>query len=261
MRLLFLFFLVCCMKLNLYGNDTLNILFSKSIGSENYNKYCSYIKAINPNINCINAYGLKLEEIASTFQNIDGLVLTGGPDVNPKYYQKEQDSSLCNVDDYRDSLEFLLLELAFKNNIPIFAICRGEQILNVYLGGTLYPDIPTYFPSETVHRCENPNSQCFHWVYLEKNSNLYKLIGQDSILVNSFHHQGVEKLGKGLVPTAFSKEGLIEAYEWKDSSMKPYFLAVQWHPERLGIEDIASRKLAEEFLRKVIERKTVYQKK
>lgn len=246
-----------------YSNDTLNIIFSKAVGSEKYQKYCLYLKNVNPKINCINAFGLQVEDLPSIIENADGLVLTGGPDVNPKYYGREEDSSLCDVDNYRDSLEFALLEYAFEKKMPIFAICRGEQVLNVFLKGTLYPDIPTHFPSSIVHKCKDPNSQCLHWVKIDKNSRLYQWLGQDSILVNSFHHQGVERLAKDVIPVAFAEDGLIEAYEWKNPLQEPFFIAVQWHPERMDPEDRTSKTLAETFLEKVKEYKKtkMFQKK
>lgn len=238
-----------------FSSDTLNVLFSKTIGSENYSKYCLYIKQNYPKINCINAYGSELEEIASILPKIDGLVLTGGPDVNPKYYGKDHDSLLCEIDDYRDTLEFLLIDYAFQKQIPIFAICRGAQILNVYLGGTLYADLPTYLPSEIVHRCNNSTENCLHPIYLDTNSYFYSWIGKDTIIVNSYHHQGVEKLGRGLKPVAFSPDGLVEAYEWDNSQNRPFIIAVQWHPERLGNENQVSKILAEKFINKIIEHK------
>ncbi|MCX7909070.1 MAG: gamma-glutamyl-gamma-aminobutyrate hydrolase family protein [Ignavibacteria bacterium] len=248
--------LIIFAQISLSANDSLLIVFSKIVGSENYSKYCSYLKTINPNVSCIDAYGTKVSEIPNLLKRADGLVLTGGPDINPKYYGREEDSLLCEVDNYRDSIEFVLLELAFKMELPIFSICRGGQILNVFLNGTLYPDIPTYFPSEVKHRCENPNDQCLHTVYINKQSMFYNWVKEDSIIVNSFHHQGVEKLGKGLRPTAISRDGLIEAYEWENLERKPFFFAVQWHPERLGIENPVSKKLAEVFLEKVMEYKS-----
>lgn len=245
----------------LLSSDTLNILFSKSIGSENYSRYCTYLKENYPEINCINAYGLKLDEISVILNKIDGLVLTGGPDVNPRYYGKEKDSALCEIDNYRDSIEFFLIEYAFQRKMPIFAICRGAQILNVYLGGTLYADIPTYFPSETIHRCSNSNTQCLHPVFINKNSVFYSWIKEDSIIVNSYHHQGVEKLGKNLKPVALSPDGLVEAYEWEHAENKPFIIAVQWHPERLGNENRISKILAEKFIDAIIEYKSVKFKK
>ncbi len=251
-----LILLTLLFPLKTQSNDSLIIVFSKIIGSENYSKYCTYLKSINPKAKCINAYGLSLNEVEEIIKKADGLVLTGGPDVNPSFYGKAQDSNLCEVDNYRDSLEFKLLDFAFKMEIPIFAICRGHQLLNVYLGGTLYPDIPTYFPSGISHRCDTIPNKCFHMVYVNRESDFFKMVELDSFQVNSFHHQGVEKLAKGLQPTAHSPDGLIEAFEWEKPNSKPFFIAVQWHPERLALENPISKILGQNFIKKVIERKS-----
>ncbi|MCX7879952.1 MAG: gamma-glutamyl-gamma-aminobutyrate hydrolase family protein [Ignavibacteria bacterium] len=239
----------------LCSSDTIEIVFSRISGSPNYEKYCHYLQKYYPSIKCINAYGIEVNELRNIMANACGVVLTGGLDVNPKYYGRAYDSALCEVDDYRDSLEFALLEIAFEKKLPIFAICRGEQILNVYLGGTLFPDLPTYYPSDVVHRCKNPSEQCLHKVVLDKSSFFYKLVQEDTIIVNSFHHQGVERLGKGLRKVAWTLDGLIESYEWEDPKGKPTILAVQWHPERLPDENPVSRALALEFINRVLEYK------
>ncbi len=241
----------------LVSNDTLVIVFSKSEGSENYLKYCSYLKSLNPYIKCINAYTYQLDSLFDLCKEAHGLVLTGGPDVNPKYYGREEDSILCEIDNRRDSIEFRLIEYALKLKIPIFAICRGAQILNVYLGGTLYPDIPSYYPSNVPHKCNNTKSQCFHKVILNRGTVLYDVIKEDTILVNSFHHQAVEKLADGLKISSTSVDGLIESYEWEEPAREPFFIAVQWHPERLYPENSSSRILGLLFLEKVAEYKKV----
>jgi putative glutamine amidotransferase len=246
--------LIFFLTIQVLGKDSLRVVFSKAVGSENYSKYCQYLRNIYPEIDCINAFGLKLEEIDSVFKDADGLVLTGGVDVNPRYYGRSEDSSLCEVDDYRDSLEFQLIKLAFERNIPIYAICRGEQILNVYLGGTLFSDIQTYKPNAIQHSCGN-GKPCSHLVFVEKESNFYELIGRDTVTVNSFHHQAVERLAKDLKGVAFAEDGVIEAYEWKNPNGKPFLIAVQWHPERLASNDPVAFTLGKKFIEEVLQRK------
>lgn len=246
--------LIFLLTIQAAGKDPLRIVFSKAVGSENYKKYCQYLCNIYPEIDCINAFGLRLEEIDSIFKDVDGLVLTGGVDVNPRYYGRSEDSSLCEVDDYRDSLEFRLIKLAFERNLPIYAICRGEQILNVYLGGTLFPDIQTYKPNAIQHSCGN-GKHCNHLVFVEKGSSFYKLIGRDTVAVNSFHHQAVEHLAKDLKGVAFAEDGVIEAYEWENPDSKPFLIAVQWHPERLDANDPIAFALGKKFIEEVLQRK------
>lgn len=233
------------------SQDTLRIVFSKVIGGENYKKYISFFQSIYPQFIGINAYGFEINKLYSVLGDFDGLVLTGGPDVHPKYYNRSEDSIFCEIDPYRDSLEIKLLDIAFERNLPIFAICRGEQIMNVYLGGSLYPDLETFSSEDTRHLCPESRNQCEHLVLIDTSSAFYKTVQQPSFLVNSYHHQGVDKLGKGLKAVAWSTDGLIEAYEWEIPNTKPFFIAVQWHPERLGIADIVSRKLATKFFEEV----------
>lgn len=246
--------LIFFLTIQVLGKDSLRVVFSKAVGSENYRKYCQYLRNIYPEIDCINAFGQKPEKIDSIFKDVDGLVLTGGVDVNPRYYGRSEDSSLCEVDDYRDSLEFQLIKLAFEKNLPIYAICRGEQILNVYLGGTLFPDIPTYKPNAIQHSCGD-GKPCNHLVIVEKESNFCKLIGRDTFTVNSSHHQAVEHLAKDLKGVAFAEDGVIEAYEWENPDGKPFLIAVQWHPERLNSNDPVAFILGKKFIEEVLQRK------
>ena len=149
----------------------------------------------------------------------DGLLLSGGADINPKYYGEEINGSV-NVDDARDSAEYKLFNAYFKAGKPIFGICRGCQFINVLLGGSLVQHLDC---------CQNHVDGKFHTVKSEKDSIIYALHGQEFI-TNSFHHQAINKLGKGLKATAFSENGsVIEAIEHEE---KPIF-AVQWHPERM----------------------------
>ncbi|MGQ9819608.1 MAG: gamma-glutamyl-gamma-aminobutyrate hydrolase family protein [Candidatus Kapaibacteriales bacterium] len=241
---------------SLAPQDSLRIVFSKASGSENYKKYISFFQGIYPQVIGIDAYGLGINDLDSILGNFDGLVLTGGPDVHPRYYNRPEDTIYCQIDPYRDSLEFKLLDIAFARKLPIFAICRGEQILNVYLGGSLYPDIEKFFSAPSRHRCSEVVEQCYHSVYVDTNSFFYKIIQNDSLLVNSFHHQAVEKLGRNLRAFAWSSDGLIEAFEWERMDLKPFFIAIQWHPERLELTDSISRKLVTRFIEEVKTRKS-----
>lgn len=240
---------------SLFSEDSLRIVFSKGIGSENYSKYFSFLQATQPSIISINAYGLDIDKLDSALGDFDGLVLTGGPDIHPKFYGQEKDTPFCEIDLYRDSLEFKLLDIAFRKKLPILAICRGEQILNVYLGGTLYPDISTFAPGNVRHRCDENGAQCLHQVYVDNKSLFYQIVSMDSFNVNSFHHQAVATLGKNLRAVARSSDGLIESFEWVEPLDKPFFIAVQWHLERLGITDKVSFKLSKWFLEEVRKRK------
>lgn len=152
----------------------------------------------------------------------DGLVLCGGSDIDPKYYNQEINGSV-DIDNDRDGLEFALLKAYIEAGKPIMGICRGYQLINVYFGGSLFQHIP-----EVAQHRSGVDLYAAHTVTAVENSDLSKLYG-DTFAVNSAHHQAVDRLGDGLRPTAYWNDKYIEAYEHK---ALPIF-AVQWHPERM----------------------------
>jgi putative glutamine amidotransferase len=131
--------------------------------------------------------------------------------------------------------------------MPIFGICRGEQILNVALGGTLWVDLPTDTDMEVMHRCPPESVSCMHHVTVDTSSLLYRITGFADGDVNSYHHQAVEKTAPGMRAVAVSDNGVTEAIEREEASGLPFILAVQWHPERLVHTEL-SAKLARYFL-------------
>ena len=149
----------------------------------------------------------------------DGLLISGGVDINPKYYGEELNGSV-NIDDKRDEMEFELFNAYLKAGKPIFGICRGCQFINVALGGSLTQHIDCH---------ERHTDGKFHTVAAEKESILYDLHGKEFI-TNSYHHQAVNKLGEGLKAVAWSENGTI--IEGIEHESLPIF-AVQWHPERM----------------------------
>ncbi|MBI3633003.1 MAG: gamma-glutamyl-gamma-aminobutyrate hydrolase family protein, partial [Candidatus Vogelbacteria bacterium] len=159
------------------------------------------------------------------------LLLTGGDDVNATCYGETCSTLVKNTDDERDKIELLLLKIAIERNIPVLGICRGLQIMNIGLGGTLHQDLYTEWSQKIQHN--NPDKErdyLAHSVMLEKTSKLFSIIGKETLLVNSLHHQGVEKLGVGLTTSATAEDGLIEGIE--NPSLQ-FFIGVQWHPEEL----------------------------
>lgn len=151
----------------------------------------------------------------------DGLILCGGSDVNPKYYDEEINGSV-NIDDERDEIEFALLKAYINAGKPVLGICRGFQLINIYFGGTLYQDIE----ESNLHRRIN-NIDSVHSITVSENSIIGKLYGKN-VSINSAHHQALKDLGKGLRATAYWQDKYIEAIEHTEL---PIF-AVQWHPER-----------------------------
>jgi putative glutamine amidotransferase len=223
------------------------IALSKGSGSEHYEAYSKWLKRIDSTVEIIDFYKMTREKAIETLASCSGLILTGGADINPKYYGKAGDSSRCEIDFPRDTLEFELIRKAVELKLPVLCICRGEQIFNIAMGGTLIIDIPSDYKSNISHRCPDSDT-CFHEVNIAPGSLLNKITGVTHGLVNTNHHQAVEHIAKDLMVTARSDDSLIEAYEWKDYNKKPFMLAVQWHPERLDNNNPLSNPIGKYFL-------------
>jgi putative glutamine amidotransferase len=175
--------------------------------------------------------------------SVRGLVLTGGEDVGPERYGAKPHEKLGKVDRVRDAAELALIAGARKRRLPILAICRGIQILNVALGGTLYQDLDSERPGPIRHQDESAK----HAIRVEPGSLLAKTLGRGtpSAMVNSRHHQAIRDLAPGLVAVAWAEDGIMEAVEPADAAA-PWLLAVQWHPE-----DLTERALFDGFARAV----------
>ena len=174
----------------------------------------------------------------------DGFLFTGGPDISPEYYQETAIDASVEVCPKRDTLESMVFQTALEKDKPILGICRGIQVINVFLGGSLYQDIPSQHPSETVHRQPPPYDQPVHDVILVEDTPLARCFGAGRVPVNSHHHQAVRSLAPGLKAMAYSPDGLIEAVYMPE---KRFLWAVQWHPERLFRTDNYSLELFQAF--------------
>lgn len=170
------------------------------------------------------------KKIAEYLDMIDGILFTGGADLRSKYYRQKQHLSTSPSGLERDSFELKLMGEILKSRKPIFCICRGHQVLNTFLKGTLYQDL-SLFPAATLaHSDSNQTAKVFHEVELVKESLLYSIIGKSKITVNSSHHQFVKDLGKGLRASAAAPDGVLEGMELVNY---PFLISVQWHPERI----------------------------
>lgn len=170
-----------------------------------------------------------IEIIKEQLNLIDGLILSGGPDINPIYYGEDFKEKIGVISPERDDNEIKILKEFLKTEKPILGICRGHQLLNVYFGGTLYQDL-SYFEMEPLkHRQDLYPELEIHNVAIEKNSILENLYGE-SIRTNSFHHQAINKLGEGFKVIAKSSDGIVEAIEKIDHK---FCLGIQWHPEMM----------------------------
>jgi putative glutamine amidotransferase len=171
---------------------------------------------------------------AALLDGMDGLLLSGGSDLDPGYYGEEPVPELGVTIPERDAFEMNLLKHALRRKIPIFGICRGMQILNVALGGTLYQDLPSQMDHMVLlgHRQETPKWEPTHEVEVDGGSKVAGIMGTDELKVNSYHHQAIKDLASDLVAVACSPDGVIEAVESSDLS-KRWIIGVQWHAEAM----------------------------
>jgi putative glutamine amidotransferase len=176
------------------------------------------------------------EQLLDIFRHLDGLLLSGGGDVRPEYFGEPRLARLIEVDAARDRTELLLTRCAVKERLPILAICRGVQMLNVALAGTLYQDIAEQIPHALRHRLSSDYARNYlaHKVLAEPGTQLADVMGDGPVPVNSFHHQSVREVGSGLRIAARAPDGVVEALEGRDDH---FVLGVQWHPEDLYQDD------------------------
>ncbi|MCL1631562.1 gamma-glutamyl-gamma-aminobutyrate hydrolase family protein [Sporolactobacillus sp. CPB3-1] len=160
----------------------------------------------------------------------DGFLLSGGCDVNPRFFDQDPLPDCGVFDTERDQTEFQLIDAAIKKGKPVFGICRGLQVINVAFGGTLIQDIGSTLDHPIQHEQKVSRKEGSHRVRLEKESKLYRILDeQEMIIVNSLHHQSIDRLGKGLHTAAYSADGVIEAIDLTENDV----MGVQWHPESM----------------------------
>ena len=190
----------------------------------------------------------KEDYIKALMTGMDGILLPGSDsDVDPLRYGKEPHTKLGSVYPLKDETDLLVLEEVERLGVPLIAICFGMQVLNVARGGTLIQDIASEMPEAIKHEQGRPRERRSHRVRLLEGSLVARLAGgQQSALVNSHHHQGIEKVGRELVATAWTSDGLVEALE--DPRGDRFALAVQWHPEIAWERDEFSRALFRRFV-------------
>ncbi len=234
-------------KANINTTNKTAIAITKAHGSSGYEQYKKWILALDSNITIYDLYGLTLDSANKIMQISDGLLISGGPDVNPKLYGEDSMRYLCEKpDNYRDSMEIQSIDYAYKHKLSILGICRGQQILNIYFGGSLINDIPTQHPSIIIHRGDS--SIAYHNINIVKHSYLQSLYNSDTSWVNSSHHQAVKKLGKKLAICAYANDSIVESFSLKDSDYPNFFLAVQFHPEHLGLNNKLATSIGKSFI-------------
>ena len=209
----------------------IGITSSHSWDKKNFNLPASYIEAVERGGGTpILLPPTMTIEVEPLLGIVDGVLLTGGVDVDPLQYGEQPLPKLGAVHPWRDRFEIDLTKEALRIGKPILAICRGHQVLNVAAGGTLIQDIASQVENPLKHRQDAPPYHASHTVRVESPSILYEIFGKEELGVNTFHHQAVKDLGKGLKATAWAPDGVNEAFEGVGDA---FVLSVQWHPERM----------------------------
>ena len=176
---------------------------------------------------------------------LSGLLLTGGGDVDPARFGESRHPAIYEVSEARDTLELHLTTRALERDLPLLALCRGLQVLNVALGGTLYQDIPSEPGSPIAHSQKDRRHVATHSVKITPGTRLAEIVKTLSLEVNTFHHQAIKGLGRGLAVSAAAPDGIIEGVESAD---RPFVVGVQWHPEDLVGHDRAADDLFAAFV-------------
>jgi len=220
-------------------NEPTTIILSKA--SQNYVDWIS-----DDNTVILDAY--RISNTDSILDLADGIIITGGEDINPLLYNDTSNLKVCdNIDHRRDTLEKKLFDYAFENKIPLIGVCRGMQMINVASGGSLFGDIPSEIGTEVIHR---NNGEVMHEIALTESCPLIFPEGQDTFMVNSWHHQGLKNIPDGINVVARSFDGLPEAI-YVDEKLHPFMIAVQFHPERLGSDNGIHKRMRQNFLNAV----------
>jgi len=246
--------------------------------------YINWIKKGDSSVIVVDLSNLKPAEAIQELNRCAGLVLTGGGDIDPALYKNDDKNEMCtDIDRDRDRLERSMIGEALSLKMPILGICRGEQILNVVMGGSLITDIPSYKklknhiqnekdqaaketvavdrvvenkrmskkePAEVIHQCKD-YLHCYHAVRLDPKSLLRSIIGSDTGFVTTNHHQAILALGKGLKKNAQSADSIVEGIEWNDAREKSFMVGVQWHPERMDTSNAFSGRILQYFLTEI----------
>lgn len=178
---------------------------------------------------------------------IDGLLISGGGfDIDPRFYGERPHPELGKTIPERTEFEFGLLKSAVKKKMPVLGICGGHQLINVYFGGALYQDVKSQHKGAMNHKQSIPSDKPYHDIKIYPSTKLSKIIGADSIMVNSTHHQSIKKAADKFKVSAVAEDGIIEAIEY-DS--KAFIIGIQWHPENLYRNEPRFKKIFIEFIR------------
>jgi putative glutamine amidotransferase len=228
--------------------QSVTIVLSKANSSSTYQNFIQKLDT-TIEINWVNAYTTPLSELDQELKNADGIILTGGVDIHPGLYDNAFDTIRCGtIDIRRDELEGAILEYALENGTPCLGVCRGLQFMNVYLGGSLHTNLPDTLSN--IHR--GLSGAVNHPIEIIKNIGVFKINVADILDPVSHHHQGISRLAEDLEVWAIAPDGLAEGVRHKDTIAHPFFVGVQWHPERSGDVNSLAIPIGEGFLKSVL---------
>jgi putative glutamine amidotransferase len=187
-----------------------------------------------------------LNGLKTLLPRLDGLLLSGGIDVDPHNYQEEHHPLLGPINPQLDSLELELVRWTMREKIPTLGICRGMQVLNVALGGSLYQDLEAQFSGSLKHgNWDLPRNRLVHMIKIQSGSRMEQILGVRSIASNSLHHQAAKRPGKGVVLTGYAEDGVAEMLEVPEH---PFMVAAQCHPEEISREEPTWTRLFSAFI-------------
>lgn len=191
--------------------------------------------------------GLQPETLRAIYGRMDAVLIPGGGDVDPVHYGADRHPRTERIDPERDATELLIAQWAVEDDLPLFGICRGHQVMNVAMGGTLVQDIPSLVQTDIAHDMPRslPRDARGHTVTIHPQSRLAGIMGSATLLVNSYHHQSVERPAPPAQVTAYAPDGVVEAVEVPD---RRFTLSVQWHPEDLADNDEIMQRLFDAFV-------------
>jgi putative glutamine amidotransferase len=241
----------------LIGIPTMNDIDSAGVHAPRFSNNQSYVRAVEaaggapiliPHLEDANA-------LRRIYDMLDGILLSGGVDIHSKFYGQEPHPALDPSDVGMDRTETTLLPWALEDDMPVLGICRGEQVLNVVMGGTLIQDIYSQYPTTIDHResyKRRIRDFLAHDIVIQDGTRLRELVGADRVWVNTSHHQSVDQVAPGLIATAWSPDGIVEAVESPDRRV---LVAVQCHPEELWRKQAWAKRLFAAFVEATVEAK------
>ncbi|MDR6224897.1 gamma-glutamyl-gamma-aminobutyrate hydrolase family protein [Desmospora profundinema] len=195
-------------------------------------------------------YTEDIHAIKAWAHRLDGLVLTGGNDIDPHLFGEEPIPGLGEVEPERDQVETALVREMIRQGKPVLAICRGCQILAIALDGDMYQDLASQRQGLLQHSQRAPRSHASHSIRIRKGTRLHRLAGSDTAKVNSFHHQAVRRVPASCILSATAPDGVVEAFEGKGGD---FLMGVQWHPENMVKQDPLARALYRDFIEACME--------